>query len=199
MAVICTDAGHGGRDSGASYNGVLEKDINLQFVQKLNDLLKQRGHTVYTTRISDSHVAPLGVRCQLINEHHRLKKPAFDLIISIHANVATHQTSWGYLPDTERHGLYFIYSQESQTGTRLAEILAQTCRNRSVSLAHEGILSTLELGRTLAWIHKTIPVSILTEVGYMTNPAELEQLLSMDYQNKVIYAIAEGIEQYVNA
>jgi N-acetylmuramoyl-L-alanine amidase len=199
MAVICTDAGHGGEDSGASWKGVLEKDINLQIVKKLNQVLKQRGHTVYTTRISDTHVPPLSVRCQLINEHQRLSKPVFDLIISLHANVATRQTSRGAVPDTEQRGLYFIYNQESQAGTRLAEVLAQACRKQSIRLAHNGMLSTLELGRTLAWIHKTVPVSVLTEMGFMTNPTELERLLTVDYQDKIIQSIAEGIEQYVNA
>ncbi len=199
MAVICTDAGHGGRDTGAAWNGVLEKELNLQFVLQLNEILKQRGHTVYTTRTSDNHVTPLGIRCRLINEHHRQNKPAFDLIISMHANVAVRQTGGEIVPDTNRQGLYFIYSQESPVGTRLAEQLAQSCQNQSLPLAHKGMLSTVELGRSLAWIHKTLPVSVLTEVGFMTNPTELELLLTREYQEKMVQSIADGIEQFVNA
>ncbi len=199
MAVICTDAGHGGPDSGASWNGILEKDLNLQFVHQLNALLRQRGHTVYTTRTSDSHVIPLGLRCQLINEHQRLRKPSFDLIISMHANVAVHHTSTGYIPDTKPHGLYFIYDHESKPGMRLATVLTQSCRNRSIPLAYEGMLSTVELGRKLAWIHKTIPVSVLTELGFMTNPAELKRLLTPEYQEQIVHSIADGIDLYLNA
>lgn len=88
MAVICTDAGHGGSDSGAVWNGVREKGLNLQVVLKFNQWLKQRGHRVFTTRKSDQKVPPLKTRCRLINAHHLKQNPAFDAIISIHCNVA---------------------------------------------------------------------------------------------------------------
>ena len=71
--IIFLDAGHGGVDAGSSYNDILEKDINLQLVRKLekegfvsiindkndkrnkNIVLSQKGmeYTKITTEISN--------------------------------------------------------------------------------------------------------------------------------------------------
>ncbi|MFP4417600.1 MAG: N-acetylmuramoyl-L-alanine amidase [Chitinispirillaceae bacterium] len=50
MAVICTDAGHGGSASGAAWMGIVEKNLNLRYTTALNKELKKRNHRVFTTR-----------------------------------------------------------------------------------------------------------------------------------------------------
>ncbi len=201
MSVLCTDAGHGGPDSGAVWRGVREKDLNLAFTLLLNRELKQRGHQIYTTRKSDRHVPPLGIRCRLINAHHRRQAPAFDAIVSIHCNVAvTRDPDTGeYQPLPSRRGLYVIYSRESALSTQLAGKIAEQCASREIALSHRGLLSTLELGRTLAWIHKTIPTAVLIELGFMTNPDELQLLQSNDYRMQLVAAIADGIDEYLQS
>ena len=87
MAYLFTDAGHGGSKNGAVWHDTREKDLNLLYTQDLNSTLKERGHSVYTSRISDIRVPSLGVRCRLVNEHHNQQAPAFDAIVSIHCNV----------------------------------------------------------------------------------------------------------------
>ena len=54
MALIATAAGHGGRDSGATGNGYLEKDLTLATTLKLNELLSAAGHKVITYRETDT-------------------------------------------------------------------------------------------------------------------------------------------------
>ena len=88
MAVICTDAGHGGSDSGAVWEDITEKSLNLRFTQAVNKELKKRGHRIFTTRQGDTDAPPLGTRCKLINAYHQNKSPQFDAIVSIHCNVA---------------------------------------------------------------------------------------------------------------
>ena len=51
--VIVIDAGHGGEDSGAVANGLLEKDINLSIALKLRDMLRLSGYKVVMTREED--------------------------------------------------------------------------------------------------------------------------------------------------
>jgi len=197
MAVFCTDAGHGGSDSGAVWNGVCEKGLNLQVVLKFNQWLKQRGHRVFTTRKSDQKVPPLKTRCRLINAHHLKQNPAFDAIISIHCNVAAvlEKTTQQYVPIPERRGLYAIYSEESATGRSLAQSIAEQCRKNDIVLAHDGMISTIELGRNLCWIHQTLPPAVLVELGFLTNPDELLLLQDEVYQQKLIQAIGQGLEQ----
>ncbi len=55
--VIVLDPGHGGSDSGATYNGLLEKDVNLSVAYYCKAQLEQySGVSVYMTRYDDSYV-----------------------------------------------------------------------------------------------------------------------------------------------
>jgi N-acetylmuramoyl-L-alanine amidase len=199
MAVFCTDAGHGGSDSGAVWKDIREKDLNLQVTLKLNRLLKERGHTVWTTRRSDEHVPPLSIRCRLINRHYQLNRPAFDAIVSLHCNVAAKwdEAMGTYQPLPRYRGLYAIYSEESVNGKRLARLVAEHASRHDIPLAHHGTLSTVELGRSLAWIHQTRPVSVLVEMGFMTNPEELARLQDEAYQQILAQSIADALEAFV--
>ena len=49
MALIVIDAGHGGFDNGAMYQGRKEKDDNLRLALAVGDMLKQRGYDVIFT------------------------------------------------------------------------------------------------------------------------------------------------------
>ncbi|RMG67275.1 MAG: hypothetical protein D6715_05190 [Calditrichaeota bacterium] len=200
MAHICTDAGHGGPDSGAVWQSIQEKDLNLIYCGQLNAELKARGHHVLTTRLGDDDAPPLGIRCKLVNAHHRLQRPAFDCIVSLHCNVAAKvdPANGGYRALPQVRGFYAIYSQESPQSTALARSIAQKVEEAGVILKHGGMLSTVELGRTLAWIHKTLPPAVLLEMGFMTNPEELALLQNSDYQRKLIGAIADGLETFLS-
>ena len=48
---IMIDAGHGGYDNGASYEGRLEKNDNLNLALALGDELTRRGYDVVYTRM----------------------------------------------------------------------------------------------------------------------------------------------------
>ena len=51
--IIYLDAGHGGRDPGAKYNDIAEKDLTLEIVKKLKKELEGLGATVLLTRDGD--------------------------------------------------------------------------------------------------------------------------------------------------
>ncbi|MDI6792421.1 MAG: N-acetylmuramoyl-L-alanine amidase [bacterium] len=199
MVNLCTDAGHGGTDSGAAWGGVLEKDMNREYTLQLNEELKRRGYRVLTTRKADFSVPPLRTRCQLVNEHHRQESPGFDAVVSIHCNVAAaeDQATGQLRVYPNRRGFYAIYSEESSKSTALASAIANACKDAGIVLSHGGMLSTVKLGRTLAWIHRTTPPSTLLELGYMTNPEDLELLQQESYRSTLITAIADGIAKYL--
>ncbi len=50
---VYLDPGHGGHDSGAAANGLLEKNLNLDIALRTRDLLVGAGHTVRMSRDSD--------------------------------------------------------------------------------------------------------------------------------------------------
>lgn len=51
---IVIDPGHGGEDSGASGNGIIEKDLNLEISKYMYNRFKELGIPVALTRDSDT-------------------------------------------------------------------------------------------------------------------------------------------------
>ena len=198
MATFCTDAGHGGSDSGAAYYGIKEKSINLQFVNGLNAELKQRGHHVFTTRTDDVEVPDLSTRCKLVNTHHKKKQPAFDAIVSIHCNAAAKkdESTGKYIPVESARGLYVVYSSESHSSTVLAKSISELCSSNDIPLNHGGQVSTIQLGRALAWIHKTEPPSVLVELGFLTNHEDSELLKDYNHIQKLITLVSDCLELF---
>ncbi len=58
MAKIVVDAGHGGVDSGAVGNGIIEKDLTLKISKYIYDRLKELGLDVKLTRETDETLSP---------------------------------------------------------------------------------------------------------------------------------------------
>ena len=53
---ICIDAGHGGKDSGAVGNRLLEKDVVLNIAKILKAQLLEKGFNVCMTREDDTFI-----------------------------------------------------------------------------------------------------------------------------------------------
>lgn len=96
--VICIDSGHGGNDSGASGNGLIEADENLKVAKLLRTMLQQLGATVYMTRESAMEFSD-GTKITSSNKNsRRLEIIAAcdpDLLISVHHNDFTDPSAHG--------------------------------------------------------------------------------------------------------
>ena len=55
---LVIDAGHGGDDSGAIGNGIIEKDLNLKISNYMYDRFKKLGIPVVMTRTMDETISP---------------------------------------------------------------------------------------------------------------------------------------------
>ena len=78
---IVIDAGHGGKDIGATDNGVMEKNINLKVAKQLESLIKKKmkGVKVIMTRDDDTYLT-------LQQRADKANKAQGDIFISIHTN-----------------------------------------------------------------------------------------------------------------
>lgn len=78
---VVIDAGHGGKDIGATDNGVKEKDINLKVAKRLEALIKKKmkDTNVVMTRDNDTYLT-------LQERADKANKAQGDLFISIHTN-----------------------------------------------------------------------------------------------------------------
>jgi len=83
---VVIDAGHGGKDPGAIYGGISEKDLNLDIAKRLYTLLENQGIQLYMTRTNDTYI-DLYDRSGLAN------KVNADLLISVHNNAGPSGTT----------------------------------------------------------------------------------------------------------
>lgn len=78
---VVIDAGHGGKDIGATDNGVMEKNINLKVAKQLESLIKKKmkNTRVIMTRDDDTYLT-------LQQRADKANKSQGDIFISIHTN-----------------------------------------------------------------------------------------------------------------
>lgn len=76
---IMMDAGHGGQDPGAVYNGRQEKDDALNLTLAVGEILQNNGINVEYTRTTDVYLTPIARAREANNA-------GVDLFISIHRN-----------------------------------------------------------------------------------------------------------------
>lgn len=172
-ARIVVDAGHGGKDIGANRNGVNEKDLNLSLALMVRDALAAKGFKVYMTRSSDVFL-PLPEITAITNRIHP------DLFISIHHNASVN-------PALKGLETYYFTPQSVALARRVhaREINAVGVRDGGVKQARFYV------------IHHTPVPAILCEVGYVSNPSELDELQTMERKLKTSHSIADGVVDYL--
>jgi N-acetylmuramoyl-L-alanine amidase len=172
--VVVLDAGHGGNDPGAVRGDVQEKEVTLQIINKLKKVLESKGARIVLTRSDDTFVS-LEDRVKITNT------VSPNLFLSVHIN-SLESTSNIYGIET-----YFQTDQSRPLADRVHGSLVSGlgAPDRSVRKARFYVIN-----------HTPIP-AILAEVGYITNKAERDRLISSDYQQKVASALARGVMLYL--
>ncbi len=182
--VVCLDAGHGGRDNGADYNGKLEKVQTLAFANQVKHYLETAGVYVVMTRTADI-TAELEERTETCN---RAKSSA---MVSIHRNY--------YQQDLSVNGVEaWIYSGQPQDSMQLASgILAELersagCQNRGVKAG------SIENANEDYYIntHSTCASCIL-ELGFMTS--RKDDAIVENRMDVAARAVADGIISFLRA
>ena len=177
--LVVVDAGHGGRDVGATRNGIYEKDIVLAMSKQLGRILQQMGYSVIYTRTEDIEL-DLEPRVDIAEN---ARASAF---VSVHAN------SLGANASTV-NGVETYHAPGASLGKSLAEfvhaqILASTGANdRGVRSARFHV------------ILKTSMPAVLVETGFITNPSEAAKLVDSAYQLRMAEAIARGVDQFLKS
>ncbi len=185
---IVIDAGHGGRDGGkVGSNGVLEKDINLQMAYILRDYLEAAGYTVVMTRETDAGLydedAPNRKMQDLQRRVELIADVAPDMVISIHQNSYT---------DESVRGAQVFYYAENPEGELLAE-----CIQLRLNEASGGENPRQTKGNTDYYLlKKTEALTVIVECGFLSCYEEAELLANPEYQDKMMQAVMEGVEDY---
>lgn len=179
---IVIDPGHGGIDSGASSNNVIEKDITLAISQKLADTLESHGAIVTFTRESDIDYYTRGrggKRKDLLTRIEIMEKSGAEVFISVHCNA---------FRGANLSGAQVFYSPKFPQNKILAERLQQALKD----FPHGNKRQAKEDLHILI-LNDTDMCGVLIETGYVTNQKEAALLSNNEYQSKLVEQIARGL------
>jgi N-acetylmuramoyl-L-alanine amidase len=213
--VVVIDAGHGGRDPGASaLAGGREKDITLKAALDLRDLLQASGrYEVRLTRETDIYV-----------EHEdrvtKARNWGADLFISLHADAAASASVAGASVYTisargetriDREASRNDWKIDIEDGTPerisglLEDLVKRETKTRSAEFAELLLPELAKAGPVLRNTHRNagfyvllapdVP-AVLLELGFLTNEADARRLQSDKGRAAAVKAVAAAIDAY---
>lgn len=173
---IVLDAAYGGEEceDGRGIGGLREKDVNLDIVLKLRDLLVQNGAIVYLTRDSDKNMA-MADRAKAAN---RLKP---DFFLSVGQNS---------FPSSSASGTEVYYYRGDTEGEALAGLIMEALcgqlgvKNRGVRTAEFFILREVKVS------------SVMIQLLYITNKDDEERLAEEAFRFKAAEAVYDAVCRY---
>jgi len=220
--LVALDPGHGGIDTGTKGPaGEQEKDIVLDFAQRLRDRIQKSGKCrVLMTRTDDTFV-PLAERV------HIARNAGASLFVSIHADSLPHgegdargasiYTLSDTATDSESARLaekenradviagVDLNTEPDDVADILIDLAQRETKSYSVQFAHKLIGDM----KSVARLHKNplksagfrvlrapdVP-SVLIELGYVSNREDLQSLLSESWRNRAAESIAQAVDSY---
>lgn len=168
-STVVIDAGHGGRDGGSVWNGLVEKKLCLDVAKRVEAGLKSRGIRTVMTRRTDTYVE-LDQRARLAN-----RVPS-SIFVSIHFNGSRKTLISG-------GEVYY----RSPRGRTLASAVSRTLKSR-VSGGSRGIFPG-----DFKVLRETRMPAILVECGYISNKREARRCADPAHRQKLADAIVSGL------
>jgi len=216
IKTIVIDPGHGGKDPGATYAGIKEKDLVLDIGKALYGMIKAnyKDLDVYMTRNRDVFI-PLEARTAFAN-----RKKA-DMFISIHVNAAPNRRARGVetyvLNVTNDKKALEVAAFENATTQKsmsdlqgiLKDIMLNSKLEESLQLAsfvqkslHKNIYKSkkYDLGVKQAPFYVLVGAkmpAVLVEAGFVSNRNEAKMLKTKKYRQKIANGIYKGLKSYL--
>lgn len=172
MAKIILDAGHGGAEPGAIFEGRNEKDDNLRLALAVGDLLKKNGVDVAFTRTDDVYDTPFQ-KAQIAN------REGGDFLISFHRNSSPEPNQYS--------GVESLVYNMSGTKVDMAQNI-----NSALEQAGFRNLGVKERPNLVILRRSRMP-AVLVETGFL-NTASDNALFDENFE-EIAQAIADGILQ----
>ena len=221
LDTIVLDAGHGGKDPGASgRKGTKEKDIALDIVKRVGLLLEKNTKlkVIYTRR--EDIFIPLRKRTKIANESNG------KMFISIHLNSSPNKTAYGFETYLLRQGMtedaievafrenevikledrsnnkYKDLSGENLIMATMAQSIFMKESEELAAMVQEEMAKKVKSknrGVKQAGFHVQIDASmpnVLVEAGYLTNANEERNLRNSKYRQTISNSIYRAIVKF---
>ena len=221
---ITLDAGHGGHDFGAVYNGHIEKNIALGIVLKVGKILEdQPNFEVNYTRQTDVFIG-------LVERANIANRVDANIFVSIHCNANKNTVADGtetyVMGMTKNASSLAVAKNENEVVTLEKDykqkyngydpsspetligltLMQEDYLNNSISLAAKVEDEFSGIGKKIRGggvkqapymvLHKAYMPRVLIETGFVSNPVEGAILDSEEGQNNIANAIAQAIISY---
>lgn len=164
------DAGHGGEDPGAVFEGRREKDDALRLALAVGEILEDNGVDVMYTRVTDVYDTPQE-KAEIAN------RSEADYLVSIHRNAMP-------VPGTASGIMSLVYENGGTAGRLGANI------NRELAQTGFADLGVVERPGLIILRRSGMP-AVLVEAGFIDNPED-NALFDRQFQ-EMAEAIASGI------
>ena len=175
---VVIDPGHGGPDSGAiGIGGLRETDVVLDVSKIVTNILNKKGVKVKMTRTNEIDL-DLGPRVSMANN------TKADIFVSIHANASVGKKR-------NINGLETFY-YSGWKGRLLAEKIQKQIIKVSPGSPDRGV----RRGSYFV-IKQTNMPAVLVEIGFVTGKLDGSRLSKDMHRERVAYAIARGILEYL--
>jgi len=218
---IVIDAGHGGYDTGTiGPTGLMEKDLCLDIALRLGKIIQQRlpGAEVVFTRSDDTFI-PLEERTRIANESKA------DLFISIHANSSHDHGARGietyYLNLKGSPDAMEVAARENATSQEsihdLEDLIKKITQSEKIDESREFASDIQEsLAKRIQKSYRNVKdrgvrkapfvvligadmPSILTEISFLSNPADEQLLKKPEHRQKVAEGLYQGVASYLQS
>ena len=218
---IVIDAGHGGHDTGTiGPTGLMEKDLCLDVALRLGKIIQQRlpGADVVYTRSDDTFI-PLEERTHIANE------AKADMFISVHANSSQDTGARGietyYLNLRGSAEAMEVAARENATDDQgiheLQDLVKQIARTEKIDESKEFAEDVQDsLSKRVQKAAKPVKnrgvrkapfvvligadmPSILTEISFLSNPADEKMLKQPEHRQRVAEGIYQGVASYLQS
>ncbi|MCI8317319.1 MAG: N-acetylmuramoyl-L-alanine amidase [Lachnospiraceae bacterium] len=176
MAKVILDAGHGGPEPGAVYEGRNEKDDTLRLALAVGEILERNGVDVAFTRTEDVYDTPFE-KAQIAN------REGGDFLISIHRNSSPEANQYS--------GVETLVYDKSGKKVELAENI-----NEALSQVGFRNLGVKERPGLVVLRRSQMP-AVLVEAGFLNTDADNE--LFDEQFDAVARAIADGVLKTLGA
>lgn len=167
---VIIDAGHGGQEPGAVYQGRQEKADTLRLALAVGQILSENGVDVGYTRVTDVYQSPFE-KAQMANNW------GADFFLSLHRNAMP-------VPGTASGTESLVYANEGEAAVLASNINEQL---RNMGWKDLGIIER----PGLIVLRRTEMPAVLVEAGFIDNEAD-NRFFDENFQH-VAQAIADGV------
>jgi len=173
---VVIDAGHGGKDFGASAESLLEKEITAAFAAKIKSLNVNKNVVIHFTRSTDEFV-------ELTDRADHINKIKPDVMISLHvaASKNKHDSGVGIFLYNESP----VYEKSVKLANRLGEKLAVNNKLKINEVKNAPLMI----------LKKSEVPALMVELGYLTNENDRAYLTNDVEQDRIAQTILELINE----